>query len=527
MTMKKILFSILTIGASLVGCTNLEEVSSEYYGEGPSITAEVTATADESFTFVLTPSEGTLYYSYLVAEGDEAEEVDALSLLQNQLSGVVTDCIEYAENATYTYDMKDEEGKELCSPNTSYVLYAVAANKEGIAGKVTSVVVKTTDKVNPTFDLENIEDVGGESGVVVPFSENVTLAENKTVTAQYYVEWATSDNFVDIPAEDISVDIDGSNVSITVQNVPAAAIVLVSWEEGTFVDSYGNKCASLDSGLNVEGNGFDGLYFVIASEPFEITEENVVTGAAEDEEVELPLIWDETKGISLTFEDEIYRNGGKLKGGEIQLVIKRTGKEIILDLGKDDWFISENKKSLTVKMPAGESQGGDIISLKINEGAIMDINGNPNKECLIEDYWMWPLGYTTVKSSYTLKAISNSNNQEVSENLIVSTVGDEISIKGFLGTNKEVKGTLDSDRGEIYIKPQYIAQLQLPIDEEGTMETFNLSVEGYETEGYVLILKLDSEGNLSIANNIIVFGLYDSEDEYYDMYDAYIKCKFE
>lgn len=392
MTMKKILFSILTIGASLVGCTNLEEVSSEYYGEGPSITAEVTATADESFTFVLTPSEGTLYYSYLVAEGDKAEEIDALSLLQNQLSGVATDCIEYAKNTTYTYDMKDEEGKDLCSPNTSYVLYAVAANKEGVAGKVTSVVVKTTDKVNPTFDLEKIEDVEGKSGVVVPFSENVTLAENKIVTAKYYVEWATSDNFVDIPAEDISVDIDGSNVSVIVQNVPAAATVLVSWEEGTFVDSYGNKCAALNSGLNADENGFDGLYFVVASEPFEITEENVMTGAAEDEEVELPLIWNETNGISLAFEDDIYRNSDKLKGGEIQLVIKRTGKEIILDLAKNDWSISEDKKILNVKMPTGESQSGDIISLKINEGAIMDIYGNPNKECLIENYWEWPTG---------------------------------------------------------------------------------------------------------------------------------------
>lgn len=525
MTMKKILFSIFTIGASLVGCTNLEEVSSEYYGEGPSITTEVTATADESFTFVLTPSEGTLYYSYLVAEGDEAEEVDALSLLQNQLSGVATDCIEYAKNATYTYDMKDEEGKELCSPNTSYVLYAVAANKEGIAGKVTSVVVKTTDKVDPTFDLDKIEDVEGKSGVVVPFSENVTLAENKTVTAKYYVEWAEAGhNYVDIQAEDISVDIDGSNVSIIVQNVPAAATVLVSWEEGTFVDSYGNKCAALNSGLNADENGFDGLYFVVASEPFEITEENVVTGATEDEEVELPLIWDETKGISLTFEDEIYRNEGKLKGGEIQLVIKRTGKEIILDLGKNDWLISDDRKTLNVKMPTGESQGGDIISLKINEGAIMDINGNPNKECLIEDYWMWPLGYNKVVNSCILKAISYTTELPVSNSLSITKNGNEVTIKGFLEPTTEVKGLLDSDRGIIYIIPQNITQKDLPIDDEGNKATFNISIEG---NSGLLTLKLDADGNISIPDGTIIFGIYTVDDEAVDIYEAYLKCTFE
>lgn len=528
MAMKKILFSILTIGASLTGCTHLEEVSSEYYGEGPSITAEVTATADNSFTFVLTPSEGTLYYSYLVVEGDEVEEIDALSLLQNQLTGVATDCIEFAKNTTYTYDMKDEDGKELCSPNTSYVIYAVAANKEGVTGSVATVVVKTTDNVNPDFNLEGISETEGKVGVVIPFSENVTLAENKTVTAQYYVEWAQDgSNFVDIPTEDISLEVDGKNVTVTVQNVPAAAVVLVSWEEGTFIDSYGNKCAKLESGLNGAGTGFDGVYFTVTTEPFEITEENIVTDAGEDEEVELPLIWNKTDGISLHFENDIYRNEKKLKGGEIQLVLKRTGKEIILDLSKDDWSIEEDRKTLKITMPSGESQSGDIISLKIKEGAITDINGNPNKESLIEDYWMWPLGYDEVVQSCTLKAVSYfDEEQSYTDNITTNLTEKVVTLSGFLGSNKEVKGTLDSDRGLIYIEPQVIFDSkEVVIDKEGTKLDCSIKIEG-NTDTGLLTLKVDEGGSLSVSGDMIIFNAYNA-DEFVTTFEAYVNCTFE
>lgn len=391
--MKKTLFSILMIGASLAGCTHLEDMTSENYGEGPSIKVEQAATDDNSFTFVLTPSKGTLFYSYLVTEGEEAEEIDALSLLKNQYEGVAGECVEYAENATYTCDMTDDKDNGLCEPNTSYVVYAVAASKEGVPGKVASLVVKTSDGVNPEFDAEKATKVDGKSAIVIPFSENVTLAENKAVTAQYYVEWAADeDRFVDIPAEDIVVEVDGSDVTVTFDNVPASATVLVSWPEGTFVDSFGNKCEALESGLNGAGTGFEGVYFVADSKAFEITEKNVVTGAEEGEEAELPLIWDTKNGISLSFKSEIYRNEKKLEGGEIQLLIKRSGKQITLDLSKDDWTIGADKKTLVINMPDGEATSGDMITLIINEGTITDINGNPNKECTIEDYWKWPLG---------------------------------------------------------------------------------------------------------------------------------------
>ena len=37
----------------------------------------------------------------------------------------------------------------LCSPNTSYVIYAVAASDKGVIGKVASQVVTTTDGETP------------------------------------------------------------------------------------------------------------------------------------------------------------------------------------------------------------------------------------------------------------------------------------------------------------------------------------------------------------------------------------------
>ena len=115
--MKKLLFSILAVGMSLVGCTDWDDAVSENYGSGPAISVNIDATTDYGFTFTLSPASGTVFYSYIVAEGDAPAALDGQALLKQQYSGLTGGLLNATENSTYTLDLSAEEA---CEPNTSW-----------------------------------------------------------------------------------------------------------------------------------------------------------------------------------------------------------------------------------------------------------------------------------------------------------------------------------------------------------------------------------------------------------------------
>ena len=249
--MKKLLFSILAIGMSLVGCTDWDDAVSENYGSGPAISVSIDATTDYGFTFTLSPASGTVFYSYIVAEGDTPAALDGQALLKQQYSGLTGGLLNATENSTYTLDLSAEEA---CEPNTSYVVYAVAASKEGVVGSVASAVVTTSDAGVPVPTKAQVLEEG--IGVQVAFSEAVAAGEGK-VTAQYFAEW--TGEFIDVPAEEMAVAVAGNVVTVAFDSIPASATVLVSWEAGAFVDAKANPCPAMISGINEAGDDFDGI----------------------------------------------------------------------------------------------------------------------------------------------------------------------------------------------------------------------------------------------------------------------------
>ena len=495
--MKKILYSIITLSLCLTSCIQFDDAVSENYGSGPSISVDITETRDNGFTFTLTPGEGTGFYSYVVASGTEAEELDGYALLQEQYGGIASGVLNATEAPTFTNDLQ-----EGISPNTSYVVYAVAASQEGIVGEVTSAVVLTTDGDAPyASEMERVE---GASAVVVSFSENVTKGSG-TVTAQYFAEW--SGDFVDIAAADIQTTLEGNVVTFTLNNVPAAAYAFVSWTEGAFVDSKGNLCPAMTSGLNSTGDDFTGVYFRNAEAPFTLEESS--TGVTP--EVGFAFSdWTAFIG-EIAFDMDVYRNDKTLTGDEIEVVYTNAGKTTTIKLSSSNW--ETDGKVFRFVLPESP-QYGDNISLKVSEGTFFDVYGNPNAEFTLENAWFYSYGYQRdmIIGNYTLSYYQYTVYTETGEFVpatekitIAADPEDEngVLMSGFLGTTTTVKWVFDGDFGTVTLPEEQM------LGAVAGFPGYLMSIYG-NTQDYSLTMQIDANGNISYDNLGLIYEVYDA-----------------
>lgn len=516
--MKKIAFYFLALGIGLASCTHLDDVSSENYGDGPSISVDATAATDHSFTLKLTPAEGTLYYSYVVTEGTELEELDSYKLLKEQYSGIATDVLSTKENATFTFDMIDAKtGKGLCQPNTSYIIYAVASNDKGIAGKITAATITTSDGDAPFYDAKGVAPIDGKQAVKIPFSEAIVRGNGK-VTAKYFVEWGAAteaEMFVNIAEDKIKVDIDENIVTITTEGVPAAAVVLVSWEEGAFKDIKGNSCIALNSGFNSDGTDFLGVTFDVAEEPFTIHTEKEVEGEEKPVSLVSPALgsslanWEDFQ-CEITLDMNVYRNPELLKGGELQVIYTHEGKSSTIDLAPNYWKTSGKKLMFT--LPESPDYG-DQVSVIIKKGAICDAYGNPNAELKLENAWLYSYGYKRdlVIGSYDLKYTSYYDKNIYTESILVEPDPQDengLLISGFFGLDKKVKAVFDGDFATVTIKKE--SEIGTTSLQNGTRVI--VTVAGNTADGS-FVLSIDKNGNMSIPDIGFIYVAYDATTE--------------
>lgn len=506
--MKKIIYSILAVGLALTGCADFDDVSSVSYGDGPAISIEVSETTDSTFTFTLTPASSTLFYSYAVVEGAEAEAIDAAALLKKQIAGINVGVLNAENNATYTYNMRDAKNVPLCAPNTSYIIYAVASSKEGITGDVASYVVTTTDGENPA--PKTYKEDGAAKSVSVTFSEAVTEGEGK-VTAQYYVEW--TNKFVDIAAEDISVDIDANVATITTSTVPAGATVLISWETGAFIDGKGNKCAALSSGLNAAGTAFKGVYYQIKQEPFEIADSCFTAPEAGS------TFSDWTKFVGkVTFEFDVYRNGKTVKDGDLKVIYTSDNKTTTVAVPASSWETNGNELIFT--LPEAP-QFGDWVGVEFAEEVFTDAYGNPNKACTFEKAWLYSYNYKRdmVRGSYKLTFTGYFDEKVYEENITIIADAENpngVILSGFLGATTGVKAIFNGDYATITIQ-----------EEQKLMTTseYIYTICGAETEDSSFVLNVDSKGNLS-ATSLFGYYTYDLDGKDLGWDNVAVKAQF-
>lgn len=456
--MKKLLYSLAVAFAgiaALTGCTTFDDEHSEHYGEGPAVAINLTETKDNSFTFTVNPAEGTNYYAYTVVEGDEAEDVSEDDVLKKTMGGISEAIVNYSKAASTTVNMLNSKDEGICSPNTSYVIYAVAANANGVTGKVQSLVVKTTDGDAPTLEPYEAGDPSAET--TVTFSESVFKGEG-TVSAQYYQEWGDGE-LINVPADKVHATINGANVTFTVDDVPAGAYVLYSWTEGAFNDSFGNKCPAENTVIGDEG--FVGVYNRQPLKPFAI-EAKQFTPASGSTIGE----YDKFKGV-ITFAFDVFRNDIEesddcVKTGDLSLTYSNAKRSTTINLDPSDWSVSG--KTVTFKMPEAAAEG-DKVTLKIKEGVIMDINGNGNEAFASTDVaWKYD-GFTATDAmltgNFTLTYYSAAGKKEVTNHVTITKAttnnedGTKFVISGLYTAGSKVGAVADYANNRLYILPGY------------------------------------------------------------------------
>lgn len=498
--MKKIIFSLAVV-LGMASCTTWDDEHTQSYGDGPSVAIDLTTTTDSTFTFTVNPAQGTNYYSYAVAPGSAAEDISAESVYKTLVPGAIASAItKYDKSASVTVNMRNAKGAPLCSPNTSYVVYAVAASDKGVVGKVTTIVVKTTDgKVPVAIDVP--EDVEGEE-IAVTFSESVQLQPGK-VTAKYYREWDPEFKAIDVPSEDIIITVANNKAVFKVQNVPAGAYVFFSWPEGAFVDSFGNGCPAMNSDFNWSTGALQGVALHLTNKSWAIKASNLSPEAG-------TLISDYTtfEG-TMEFDEPVFRNDEEVKAGDISVVYTTKKKSLTIALDPADWSVSGNK--VTFHLPEA-AEPGAIITIKVKADVLFDICGNGNEafETTSKDVW-WKYFAATkdmVLGNFAFSYVSYFDDEpawyeggnltikedpERENGIIVSNFYlDDSELTGYTDIpagkmyldNMQIIGTFTNSKGTTYglalINPFSDGPMEFGINADGTLTSSDVGICAYD-----------------------------------------------
>jgi len=446
--MKKLIYVLMST-LLFVGCTTFEEYVPENYGDGPTIAVSATEATDSTFTLTLTPGSGTVYYSYVVQQTEEPIEVIAANLLKgNAYKGVVNAVLNTAKNPTFISNMRTAAGLPLLLPNTTYQIYAVAANKEGIVGQVATATIKTTDakKPGPT----TFAGTAATKSAAITFSEKIVRSSAK-VTATYYKEFDVANPvIVELPNENIVIN--GNVVTVSTPDAPAGAFVNINWEAGAFTDVFGNTCNAYTSkGFSPTTGAQVGVRYRVATSAFEVKDSYFVSPVVGS----TFLDWAKFEGV-VTFDQNIYRVVKNVKTGDLTAIYSTATKTSTVQLAAANWSVA----GASVKFALPEAPAfGDGVNLNIKAGVVFDVWGNPNAA-----YAKTTVKWTLFKFTKSL-VIGNFNFSGVStyddinyDNGDFSSVEDPmipntVIIKDFVLPGAEISATYNLDTRKFYMTP--------------------------------------------------------------------------
>lgn len=488
--MKKILYCLMMSVIALTSCTTWDDPVTENYGDGPSISIDLQAVAptDSAFNVTLTPAAGATYYAYIIDANDEAETLDASTLIKG---GYGNNVINVSEKQTLTLPIT------TASPNTTYQVYAVACNDKGVVGPVANKSIKTSDAGAP-YPVDAEADADAKT-FYVQFSEDIAQGDGKIIVT-CYKEWDIT-NPVELTDEEVEISVDGDVVTVVAPETPAGAFLTLSWEEGAFVDGFGNKCAAFRSYLNLNTGKWIGLFVRNTLAPFEINDTNIVSPENES----LVTDYKEFEGkIEMPF--EIFRNDDAVEDGAVKVIYVNEKKTTIHNLTPEQWSVSG--KTLTFSLPV-KPDAGDIIKVGLAEEAIFDVCGNPNEEFIADEVnWLFfaptldmILGnfdvnyysaYDEEPKLYNGGTVTIEEDPEVENGLIFSNL---------LDNGNKFKATYDLGAGKIYLEPydlvgfdtyegakiglilyclDYADFLEFTINADGTITTTNMGLVAYD-----------------------------------------------
>lgn len=229
------------------GCTEFEDYAPVNMGEGPAVTLSVEKTNVDAFNLTVTPAEGTVYYAYIVT--NQAQTIDAETLLEAGYEGA--ELLKAAETPSLSKAYNNQ------TIGTTYYVYAVASDANGLCGAVASATIDLPDTEAPY--LVSVPD--GYLYTASNHGRSITLTYNETVTRgegaiTYNVTKGDLTSYASGAIE--TVVINGESVTVTLPESvvfdtnEAKSYVFLDFAAGAFVDGAGNPSAALKGGVDQE-----------------------------------------------------------------------------------------------------------------------------------------------------------------------------------------------------------------------------------------------------------------------------------
>lgn len=450
-------------------------------------TVEITISniTDNSFDVTLTPTEESAYYSYLVDNDSYDAGISASTLYSVGYSSVAAGTFKYASGSeTTTFSVS-------ATPNTTYTVYAVCGSVEGNVGEITYKTITTSDNEVPVLDVDKFE--YEENQVALPFGEAVTYNEEKAVTVKVYTYASLSDSGLGsgsiAPGKSYSLEpvaeytatvaISNNAAILTVDELKQpGAYYTVEFEEGTFVDLVGNKCAALSSSFT---GGFD-----------ENDDPNVAEGSVWGhlETVTFDLgtdkigevFTDHTAPFKFSLPEAYLTVSNKVAVS--QTVESTDGKTSItktLTYNQDFGMMSKDTLVVNLKVAIDENENptdlerGGHVGFSIGAGLITDIWGNTNKALEVKEI-LYSYGFTAedIAGVYEVNGSSafGPSRNEKNWYIIIEPVTVEpleeadseanVVITSWYGIECNIPASFDGDLGTL-VMPIYYTYLNYSI----------------------------------------------------------------
>ncbi|MGE0089103.1 MAG: Ig-like domain-containing protein [Bacteroidales bacterium] len=344
--------------------------------------------------------------------------------------------------------------------NTSYKVYALPVNTDGVLGTVvTTDAFSTSDTYEPTLDLDEginpaISSTAKQTidfAITLTFDEPVLLASGFDIQLGYRDPITEVITWVPVLADSISVS--GSEVTIEqMQELLYGQYVLLTIAEGAITDRSGNEFAGIISDFIDDGDGNlipDGIYWRVAWE----TKKELKVLPSDTVYVTEPLDFDVIKLVypfelsAASFDD--YEMG--------MIKVKYYTDELSETFNLSDGDLDIDGDTLFVYLPK-TGEYGSYVTISIDEGALWDVYGNDLAAVEFGDYdWFFSYGYTRdlIIGTYTVDCynwfdIADDDTWTVT---ISEDSDDENSviITGIFGVDTSIVANFDGDLATLSI----------------------------------------------------------------------------
>ena len=412
--MKKIIIALSAALLSLAACTQFESETAPTFAssvKAPVLVSEVPASmnADSAFVVTITPASGNVYYSFAIIKGAETA-LDPETLLEDGYSKkavsvkLIVEGVEADVPLSGCFKASEQADTSVVAfnlvPNTDYTVYAVGVDNLGTVSKVSTLTVKTTDKIAPTVNTKKTDDSGLDDNgeISFQFDDPVELTDAfKEGTAKFHVGYAGINNvftyagndfILPIYTKDVDVDsvaVSGNKVTVKVPDRVPGAIVFVTFDAGVVVNGTEITNAAYTTAIGApKGTGYqaEGVYGRFSTKDLKLSLPTIKD--ADGNDVRMPqdtvLYFNNwaTLGMSVVAPELVnypYNGLVPVEYPEVKYT-NAANRKVVYDTEN---IAVPNDSTFVIGLM--EDPGyGTSVAFTIAKGAVQDVYGNPCKE---------------------------------------------------------------------------------------------------------------------------------------------------